>query len=114
MNELESVDNSLSGCRHLTCQQTLLLTTKLVKRTHVTDVLVDQELIIMDQNTQIYFGLNSVASKMWSFFDSKTVTLLELAHYLQCEYHLEEQQSIQDAQAFVDGLFVNRLIDFHT
>lgn len=88
----------------------LTLTTIIVKKPHVTQILVDQEMIIMEATNQTYFSLNVIGAKIWSLFDSGERTLMDVARYLQNEYHLEEQQSIHDAQAFVELLCTNQLV----
>lgn len=89
----------------------LTLTTSIVKTPHVTEILVDQEMIIMEATSQTYFSLNSIGAKIWSLFTLGALTLMDVAQYLRKEYHLEEQQSIQDAQQFVERLLANRLVD---
>jgi len=88
----------------------LTLTTNIVKKPHVTQILVDQEMIIMEATSQTYYSLNVVGAKLWSLFDIGATTLRDVAQYLQKEFHLEEQQSIRDAQQFVELLCTNQLV----
>ena len=88
----------------------LTLTTSIVKKPHVTQIVVDQELIVMDATSQTYFSLNVIGAKIWFLFDIGAITLMGIAQYLQKEYHLEGQQSIQDAQQFVEHLLANQLV----
>ena len=78
----------------------------------MTEIRVDEETIIMDETNQLYFNLNVTGAKMWSLLHVGEVTIIDLAEYLREEYHLEEQQSIQDAHQFVDLLLSNELVYF--
>ena len=91
----------------------LSLTTNIMKKPNVTQILVDEEMIIMEATNQIYFSLNVIGAKIWSLFKSEPKTIIDIAQYLQKEYDLEEQQSIQDAQQFVELLLVNNLVSSH-
>ena len=88
----------------------LTLTTTIIKKPHVTQILVDGETIVMEATNQTYFNFNGTGSKIWSLFDIGSVTTHDLAHYLQDEYHLEKHQSIQDARQFVEMLIANDLV----
>lgn len=88
----------------------LTLTTKIIKNPHVTQVLVDQETIILEPISQTYFSLNVIGAKLWSLFTIGALTILDLAHYLKEEYHLEEDKSIQDARQFVENLLANEVV----
>ena len=88
----------------------LTLTTKIVKRPHVTQVLVDQETIVMEATSQTYFSLNAIGAKIWSLFNIGALTIFDLAQFLKEEYHLEEEKSIQDARQFVELLLANDLV----
>lgn len=88
----------------------LTLTTNIVKKPHVTQIMVDQDMIIMEATSQTYFSLNVIGAKIWSLFNDGAITLMDIAYYLQKEYHLEEKQSIQDAQQFVEHLLTHKLV----
>lgn len=88
----------------------LTLTARIRKKPHVTQVVVDQELILLEETSQTYFGLNTIGAKIWSLFQTGTMTLIDLAQYLQKEYQLDEQQSMQDARQFVEHLLSNHLV----
>ena len=88
----------------------LTLTTKIVKKPHVTQVLVDQEMIVMEPTSQTYFSLNVIGAKLWSLFNIGALTIHDLAHYLKEEYHLEEEKSIQNARQFVENLLANDVV----
>ena len=84
--------------------------TLIVKNPHVTQIWVDQELIIMEETRRTYFSLNPIGAKMWSLFNVGAMCLIDLAQYLQKEYRLEEERSILDAQQFVELLLANDLV----
>ncbi|MCX7114328.1 MAG: PqqD family protein [Gammaproteobacteria bacterium] len=90
--------------------QGLTLTTPLVKKPQVTQIWVDQELIIMDATSQTYFSFNVMGAKIWFLFNIGATSIMDVAQYLQKEYLLEEQKSIQDAQQFIELLLANHIL----
>ena len=88
----------------------LMLATNIVKKPHVTDILVDNELIVMSETSQTYFSLNIIGAKIWALLNVGSVCMIDLVQFLQNEYHLDEQQSIQDAQQFVELLLASDLV----
>jgi len=92
----------------------LTLTTQMSKKADVTQIMVDHELIIMQASNQTYFNLNPTGAKIWALFDMGGVTMVDLALYLQKEYHLDAQRSIQDARQFIELLMAHDLVDLVT
>jgi hypothetical protein len=90
--------------------QRITLTTTIVKKPHVTQIRVDHEMVIMEETSQSYFGLNAIGAQMWSLLDIGPISMMEIAQYLHKKYHLDERQSIHDAQEFVELLLSNNLI----
>lgn len=84
--------------------------TNIMKNPEVTQVIVDQETIILEPAKQAYYGLNSIGAKIWSRFSHRVTTIEEIARYLQQEFHLDHQQSMQDACQFVEMLITNKLV----
>jgi len=92
----------------------LTLTTKIAKKPHVTQVVVDQETIILEPTSQTYFSLNVIGAKIWSLFNTESLTISELADYLKEEYCLDEDKSIHDAYQFIERLLANHLVYTHS
>ena len=88
----------------------LTLTTKVLKKSDITQVVVDQETIIMNATTQTYFSLNAIGAKIWALFHDDALSMIDLAAYLKEKYHLEEEKSIQDARQFIEMLITNNLV----
>ena len=76
----------------------------------MSQLLVDQEMIIMDAISQSYFSLNVIGAKIWSLLHDGSLTMVDLAQYLQKECDFEEQRSIQHVQQFVELLLANNLV----
>ena len=69
---------------------------------------VDGEIVLLDMNTENYFGLDSVASDIWKLFqDGKTVgetrdALLEM-------YDVDPERLDNDMETFIKTLLDNKL-----
>ena len=91
----------------------LTLKKRIIKKPYVTELLVDQEMIIMDAISQSYFSLNAIGAKIWSLLHDGSMTMMDLAQYLQKECNFEEQRSIQHVQQFIELLFANALVELN-
>lgn len=69
---------------------------------------IDGEMVLLDMNTENYFGLDGVASDIWKLLqEGKTIqqtfdALLEI-------YDVEPEQLKNDLEAFIDKLVENKL-----
>ncbi|ADV46003.1 PqqD family protein [Nitratifractor salsuginis] len=69
---------------------------------------VDGEMVLLDMNTENYFGLDSVASDIWKLLqEGKTIgetyeALLEI-------YEVDPETLRKDLETFIDNLLENRL-----
>jgi ornithine carbamoyltransferase len=69
---------------------------------------VDGEMVLLDMNTENYFGLDSVASDIWKLLqEGKTIE--ETYETLQEIYEVDPDVLKSDLETFISGLLENKL-----
>ncbi|MGW8169142.1 MAG: PqqD family protein [Sulfurovaceae bacterium] len=69
---------------------------------------VDDEIIILDMNTENYFGLNKIGSAIWQAMKEKQV-LNEVYETLLERYDVEAEVLMADLENFVEKLLISGL-----
>ena len=70
---------------------------------------VDGEMVLLDMNSENYFGLDEVGTSIWQAMQEKE-TLSEVLSTLMGEYEVEEDVLKKDLLHFVDRLAESGLI----
>ena len=71
------------------------------------------EMILLHLGTGIYFGLDSVGTRLWQFLDQDRTTEAAVRRILQ-EYEIDERQLNQDCMALVELLIEKQLLIAHS
>lgn len=71
---------------------------------------LETEFILLSIDAGYYFGLDSVASRIWELLSEKPYTVDELADHLLEEYEVDRQTCLEDVQAFIDDMAFRKLI----
>ena len=72
--------------------------------------LVGEEGVLLNLNTELYLGLNTVGTRMWSVLSS--ASSIEAAYdELLREYEVEPAQLRADLEEFIDQLLGQKLIE---
>ena len=64
---------------------------------------VSGETVILDLNSENYFGLDEVGTRIWQLIEEKG-TLQAVFDQLLVEYDVEEEQLLEDLQALVEQI----------
>jgi hypothetical protein len=86
-----------------------LLTSLLVRNPDIFASLIDDEMVMMDGEQGLYFGLNSVARSIWELLE-KPLAYGMLLRSLGERYEVEESQCRKDVEPFLLKMLENRLI----
>ena len=70
---------------------------------------VDGEMVILDMESENYFGLDEVGTSIWQAMQEKEI-LQEVFEVLMEQYEVEEEVLQKDLSDFVDKLFENGLV----
>jgi len=72
---------------------------------------VDGEMVLLDMNSENYFGLDSVGTDIWQAIEKYEGDLQEVFKDLLKQYDVEEEILKKDLTAFVDKLVENGLVE---
>lgn len=71
--------------------------------------LVDDETVLLDLESGMYFGLDGVGKRIWESV-SEGESLAETAAVIASEYEVEEEQALKDVLAFASDLVERGLL----
>lgn len=72
---------------------------------------VDGEMVLLDMNSENYFGLDAVGTDIWQAIEKYEGDLQEVLSDLMEQYDVEEEVLKKDLTAFVDKLVENGLVE---
>lgn len=84
---------------------------KFVRNFDVVDADIDEDKILMDMETENYFGLNPVAKRIWELL-AEPLWVDDLIDSLIQEYEVSEGQCRSDVQVFLDEMRNKKLISY--
>jgi hypothetical protein len=70
---------------------------------------VDNEAVLLSLNTNMYFGLDEVASRIWALAD-KPILISEIIQSLLKEYEIDKETCQKEVLDFVELLYYQKLI----
>lgn len=77
---------------------------------HIAWRRVEEEVVLLDLNTSVYYSLNSVAARMWELLaESRGVE--EMARQVAVEFEEDPAQVSKDAAEFVQDLSRQKLVE---
>ena len=71
---------------------------------------VDGEMVLLDMESENYFGLDSVGTSIWQAIEAQDGVLDKVLHVLLEEYDVSEEVLTEDLLAFVKKLAKSGLI----
>ncbi|MFT7880343.1 MAG: PqqD family protein [Sulfurimonas sp.] len=74
---------------------------------------VDGEMVLLDMNSENYFGLDSVGMDIWKAIEEKKV-LKDVLEILLAQYDVEEEVLKKDLFAFVQKLEESGLVEIES
>lgn len=86
------------------------LSTVLVRRGDLIAQELEGELVMLDMRSGHYFGLDPIASAIWSRLD-KPITLQALCDSLTADYAVPFEQCLSDVSSFLDELLEKDLVE---
>ncbi len=79
----------------------LLLDRKISKHPEVCASCVDNELILMGPEDNIYYRINATGMMIWNFMESNSRTVNELVAYITNYYAVEESLVLKGVHGFI-------------
>lgn len=71
---------------------------------------IDDEAVLMGMEDETLFGLNSVATEILKHFESTTLSLRDITHFLTTQYEVDEVRGMEDAKLFLQDMVDKQLI----
>ena len=71
---------------------------------------VDGEMVLLDMNTENYFGLDEVGTAIWQAIEENNGELVKVLEVLLAQYDVEEDVLKKDLLVFVDRLVESGLV----
>lgn len=89
---------------------TLSLTTKISRNPEVAFTQIDDDLVMMGPKDNLFYGVNSIGTKIWSLLEFKVLSLNEICECIQHEYEVTEAQCIDDTMHFITDLVEQNML----
>ena len=88
----------------------LSLDSQLVKDRQVIDRVVDDETLLIHQQSGHYYSLNSVGTRIWESMDGSR-TVRDLAHIVSSEFDVDDERAQSDVLDLASDLVKESLVD---
>lgn len=87
----------------------LTLDSVVIRNDEVLHTLLNQETVLFDYDAGSYFGLNSVASAIWTITEAET-TVANLCSQLQGQFDVSPDQCEKEVIDFLNDLLQKKLL----
>ena len=91
--------------------QELATDTKLVAADEAITSQVDDEKVVLQTETETYYGVGGVGSRAWELLEERPHTLGELRSTIVEEYDVDPDRARRDIDAFVADLHEKSLVE---
>ncbi len=85
--------------------------TIVMKNKGLLEATVDDETIILSIDTSKYYGMDSVASRIWSLLE-KPISVHTIIATLLAEYEVSEDECQRNVTEFLEKLLEEKMLDF--
>ncbi|MBI1871127.1 MAG: PqqD family protein [Chlamydiae bacterium] len=82
----------------------------LIRKADLFTSQVDEDLVMLDEASGNYFGLNPIASKIWECL-AKPICLSELVNILTTTYDVSDEQCKEETISFLNVLHSHQLLN---
>lgn len=71
---------------------------------------IDDDLVMMDPNDSLFYGVNAMGNKIWSLLAFKTLSLSDICELIQRDYDVSEEQCVEDVKRFVEEMVEQNML----
>lgn len=89
---------------------TINLTTHIARNPEVAYTYMDDEMVIMGADDNLYYGINAIGVEIWSLLESNPQSLHDICAHLQQIYEVDEDQCIADATHFINTMCEHNMV----
>ena len=87
----------------------LTYSTILVKKQELLETAIDDETVLLSIFNEKYYGMNAIASRIWSLLDSN-ISIQTIIAILHCEFEVSTIECENDVMEFLENLIKEGLI----
>lgn len=73
---------------------------------------VDEDIVILGPDDNVYYRLNRVGSRIWSMLELNELTLEAIADNIQRLYKISEEQALQDTTNFIELMMAKNILSW--
>lgn len=88
----------------------LKLTSKISRNEQVNYIEIDDEIVLMNENNDQFYAINTIGSELWSLLENSSLTLCELCERIQENYEISETTCINDVTLFIESLLDKNML----
>ena len=88
----------------------LSLNNKLSRNHNVAFTEIDSDLVMMGPNNNLFYGVNSVGTHIWSLLEFDTLSLNDICEHIHDSFEVTETQCVDDVTQFVEEMIAQRLL----
>lgn len=89
------------------------LTSKISRNPDVAFTQIDDDLVMMGPEDNLFYGVNAVGTDIWSLLEFKNLSLNELFEHVQDVYAVTKAQCIEDITQFVGAMVEKNMLVIH-
>lgn len=88
----------------------LTLTSKISRNPDVSYTQIDNDLVMMGPNDDLFYGVNDTGTKIWSLLEFNDLTFGEINEHIQQGYEVAEVDCLKDLTQFVESMVAQNML----
>ena len=88
----------------------LNLSSKVARNDDVAYTYMDDEMVIMGADDQLFYGVNAVGASIWAFLEGGIQSVQAICEHLQSLYEVADKQCVADATQFIAQMQAQNMI----
>ena len=93
----------------MTSNGAIALTQTLVRQEEILASVMEDEVVMMNLQTDSYYGTNAVGTRIWELLE-QPLTVAELCQLLQEEFEVDDETCQQDVLPFLEKIIDEKLV----
>ena len=93
----------------MTSNGAIALTQTLVRQEEILASVMEDEVVMMNLQTDSYYGTNAVGTRIWELLE-QPLTVAELCQRLQEEFEVDDETCQQDVLPFLEKIIDEKLV----
>ena len=86
------------------------LTSKISRNPDIVYTQIDDDLVMIGPEDSLFYGINSVGTKIWSLLESETLPLHAICERIQQDYDVTAPICIEDTIRFIESMVAQKIV----